>query len=238
MKSLTLLALLLANQAPIRLDTLPKGATATTRLPTVIALHGRGGDAANFATFVRQLAPEARIISLQAPTPMELRGFTWFSRRVNDADEATLSTEIHTAAQALLPRLTTGPARCGKPILVGYSQGGVLALALAAQRIPGLAAFVDLAGALPPSYPVATTGPATPVLSLHAKDDLIVPIEATRRAHKKLQASGVPVTAVELPGGHDPTPELKAQAAKALHALMRAECPEAFRAARPDAGQP
>jgi len=125
---------------------------------------------------------------------------------------------------------------CGRPLLLGYSQGGVLVLALAAERFSGLGAFIDLAGTLPNRYPVIHGKGAAPVISLHGTEDPLVPIVSTRVALQRLREAGVPVTAVELPGGHDPTPQLREEAARRLLPLLKAECPSAFKSS-PDDGR-
>ncbi len=219
-------------QSPARVVSLPEGANASASLPTVIALHGRGSDAERFAGFVRRLAPRARIISLQAPAAMD-PGFTWLRLRVAERDPEKLTADIRAALRGLRPRLAElrrEGGGCGRPILLGYSQGGVLTLALAAERLDGVAAFVDLAGALPRGYPIPKTKGAAPapVFSFHARQDPLVPVEATRKALRALEVAGVPVTAIELEGGHDPTPQLREAAASRVQALLSAECPGAY----------
>lgn len=219
-------------QSPVRVVSLPDGAGAQVPLPTVIALHGRGSDAERFAGFVRRLAPRAKIISLQAPTAMD-PGFTWLRLRVAEPDQARLTADIRSALQGLRPRLAElrrEPGGCGRPLLLGYSQGGVLTLALAAEGLDGVAAFVDLSGALPRGYPIPERkGEASaPVFSFHARQDPLVPVEATRIALRALEQAGVPVTAVELEGGHDPTPQLREAVARRVEALLSAECPAAY----------
>ncbi len=227
-------------QSPVRVDSLPDGASARTPLPTVIALHGRGSDAERFAGFVRRLAPGARIISLQAPAAMD-PGFTWLQLRVAEPDQEKLTADIRSALQGLRPRLAElrhEPGGCGRPILLGYSQGGVLTLALAAERLGTVAAFVALSGALPRGYPIPVKkGEASaPVFSFHARQDPLVPVEATRMALRALEVAGVPVTAVELEGGHDPTPQLREAAARRIETLLRAECPAAYAPTRSRGG--
>lgn len=215
-----------AQSQPAVVELLPQGASATERLPTVIALHGRGGNAATFAGFVRRLAPEARIVSLQAPTYLG-DGYTWLQTRVAHRDAARMRVELTAALTLLRPRireiLESRPS-CGRPLIVGFSQGGVLALALAAERFEGVAAFVDLAGALPSGYPVRDGTATAQVISLHGREDTTVPIAATRRALQGLRKAGIPVRAVELPGGHDATPQLRSEARRAIAQVLGQEC--------------
>lgn len=77
--------------------------------------------------------------------------------------------------------------------LVGFSQGTMMALAVAPQRQPEIAGVVGFSGRLldPEKAGDARTKP--PILLLHGDQDPVVPFESMGIAGEALQAAGFPV---------------------------------------------
>jgi phospholipase/carboxylesterase len=93
----------------------------------------------------------------------------------------------------------------GKPIVTGFSQGGILSFALATRYPTLFAAAFPLAGWLPPVlYPPAATKQKYPyIYAQHGARDTTVPTQKGRATIQGLRARGLRVDYREVPGvGH------------------------------------
>ncbi len=96
-----------------------------------------------------------------------------------------------------LNRLNIPPTRL---VLIGFSQGTMMALAAGLSRSPSPAAILGYSGAL-----IAAAQPSDPppVFLIHGDEDPVLPVEATYAAFEALAAAGVPVLFHTRPGlGH------------------------------------
>lgn len=156
------------------------GADAGQPLPLIIAIHGLGDDPANFIRLFDELPFPARVVAPRAPTPHG-RGASWFPvRRLPPPAEDPAMTEgirASTERLAALARWLTRhrPTR-GRPIVTGFSQGGILSFALAAKHPEAIAAAIPIAGALPASL-LPTRSVPVPVTALHGSDDPVIRLD-------------------------------------------------------------
>ena len=159
----------------------------------LLLLHGVGADGRSMAPLAQALRaefPQAAIVAPDAPHPFEAGGAgrQWFS--VRGIDEAN---RVPRAAAALVPlaawvratqqRLGVGSAATA---LVGFSQGAILALELAAAE-DGLAgrvlAFAGRYARLPAAAPRHTT-----LHLFHGGADAVIPVAHARAALEHLAA--------------------------------------------------
>jgi pimeloyl-ACP methyl ester carboxylesterase len=112
--------------------------------PAIILLHGLGGQMGHFAhSLLERLTGEFRVILIDRPG-------SGYSSRARGAS-ARLSAQAETVAQFI------GVLGLGRPLLVGHSLGGAVALALALDHpecVGGLALIAPLTH-VPKSVPVA-----------------------------------------------------------------------------------
>jgi phospholipase/carboxylesterase len=123
--------------------------------PLVVLLHGHGGTEQDLAALVPLLPSEAVAVSLRAPFP-EGSGFSWF--RVSDGVREAAASHIAPAADALLewigersrlPGATEPGADSRRPVaVVGYSQGGAVAIHMLRRAPRAVDAAVIVAGFL------------------------------------------------------------------------------------------
>ena len=171
----------LADQpAPKVLDHLVRvtgGAAATDRLPMVIAIHGLGDRPESFAGLFRGYPGKLRVIIPRAPTPYG-RGGTWF--RLEKPPSAGMVADMRVSADALAALITQAQTQHptqGKPIVTGFSQGGMLSYAMAVLYPDAIRGAVPIAGLLPKAlWPKA--GPIAPIRALHGAADDRVPYSA------------------------------------------------------------
>lgn len=176
----------------------------------VIMLHGvgsNGGDLAPLGDIWRPDLPETGFSAPDAPFPFEQgAGRQWFS--ITDVTEQNRPQRVaaaRTAFDATLNRLMAEHGLAGRPervVLVGFSQGSIMALDAVVSGRWALAGVVAFSGRL--SSPAPLTPPADlPVLLVHGARDPVIPPGETERAALTLQRHGVAVTSHILPDlGH------------------------------------
>ena len=189
------------------------GADAAQALPLVLALHGLGDRPENFGTWLRELPVAARVYALRAPQAWG-QGFSWFqpTSRSGPADPDTLGPRAEEATGRILANLDRLLARRptrGKPVVVGFSQGGMLAFALAARSPERFAGVFPVSGVLATSIePAAAPASAPRLLAFHGVDDARVPIALGRLSVERFRAQGWTAELREYSGlGHSISPD-------------------------------
>jgi len=197
-------------------------------LPMVLMLHGRGDRPRIPGGPFGCITIPVRIIMPRAPDPLG-PGFTWLSMRVAEERTEAISKELEDRADQLAALLMEVSARrptLGRPILTGFSQGGLLAFALGVGH-PGLAASViALAGWLPPPlWPSSAEG--LPVIrAMHGTDDDTIPLPPTREAVTYLKSLGADVELLEFQDvGHRMSAAMNEQFERWLERSLREQAP-------------
>jgi phospholipase/carboxylesterase len=171
-------------------------------------LHGVGSDGADLISLAplwSAAAPGALFLSPDAPEPCDMAPFgrQWFS--LKDRDPQVLLQEVRRAAPTLQKSISTHLAQYqvsySRLVLMGFSQGSMMAL-FAAPRLPSaVAGVMAYSGALLWEPEGAQHRP--PVLLIHGEADDVVPLSAHRYAKQTLAANGFSVAGHTTPGlGH------------------------------------
>ncbi|MEI8357860.1 MAG: alpha/beta hydrolase-fold protein [Deltaproteobacteria bacterium] len=184
--------------------------------PTLFVLHGYGSNALDLLSLAPHLcggrlmvvAPQgADQVSLGAPGSGAPIGHAWFplggTAPPNPLAVAGAVADARTFVEEAFTRLPADPARTA---ILGFSQGGVIAYALALAapaRWRGLAALStwlpdEMAGALPPA-----DRSALETLVQHGTRDEMIGVERARSSVERLRSLGVPVDAREYAMGHE-----------------------------------
>lgn len=176
----------------------------------IVFLHGvgsRGDDLLPLQQLWQSSLPESQFAAPDAPFACDFSaGYQWFS--VAGVTPDNRPERVAAARAAFDQRLQQVMAQQGftdqpeRLVLVGFSQGSIMALdAVVSGRWP-LAAVVAFSGRLAsvqPYTPVTTT----PVLLVHGSDDQVIPAGESRRAAEQLAALKIPHRCHILPGlGH------------------------------------
>jgi phospholipase/carboxylesterase len=164
------------------------------RLPTVVALHGLGDKPEDFIHALDGLPGPVRVVAVQAPEPWGDDGRAWWTRRVSSGDWDALAGDVAAAADALQPlleQLNGDESVCGRPVVTGFSQGGMLSFAIAGRHPENIAGAVPVSGMI---LEGVATSPWAPTRALHGDADTVVPFAATREAVDTLSAAGEDVT--------------------------------------------
>jgi phospholipase/carboxylesterase len=182
-------------------------------LPLIIAVHGRGADAADLAPLAGELSPGAyRWILPQGPRPVPLgpgyTGWAWYELGDQQAETVVSSRDALSAfVDASLERL--GTTR-GRTVLMGFSQGGVMTLHVGLSSTEPFAGLAVMSGYIPAPE---TLSPILPerrdrsVLMVHGVYDQVLEIERARTARALLESAGIHPEYHEFPMDHQITPE-------------------------------
>ena len=186
-------------------------------MPTylVILLHGLGADAADFRPLARALAPGLPQAELLVPDGFHPfdgggPGRQWFSvRGVTEANRlARVKEAVAEVSRYADAELGKRGLAADRLVLVGFSQGAIVAASLALHRRPAPAALVLLSGRVADdATPVAGTL-SLPVLVAHGTADPVMPVALVEPGVRTLTAWGAQVTTRLYPGlGHEVSPE-------------------------------
>lgn len=173
---------------------------------TVLWLHGLGADGNNFAPIVPELLrpdwPAIRFVFPHAPVrPVTINGGmrmrAWYDIRemslTNRADAEGVRESMATV-DALIAREGERGIPPERILLAGFSQGGAVTLAAAANGLQ-VAGFIALSTYLPmaPDTPPAPGAFKPPVFMAHGTFDPVVPFAAGQLGAQQLRALGFEV---------------------------------------------
>lgn len=178
----------------------------------VILLHGVGADGNDLiglAPLYQGLLPEAFFIAPNAPFPFDMApfGYQWFSVQNIQRANARLNGVV-AAAPTLEAFIDDQLARHGlsedRLVLIGFSQGAMMALHVGLRRERALAGIIAHSGMLVGENRLAgEIRSRPPVLLTHGAVDEVLPVQALPVAQATLRTVGVSVDAHVMPGlGH------------------------------------
>lgn len=171
--------------------------------PTILALHGTGGDERDLVPLARVLAPGAAILSPRGKV-LE-HGQPRFFRRLTEGVFDMEDLARRTAELAAFVRNASASYGfdLGQLVALGYSNGANIAGSVILSE-PGLVTrAILLRPMLPfrPGTPIALDG--TRVLIAPGRSDRVIPPDSTRALVDLLSACGADVTVAEHAGGHE-----------------------------------
>lgn len=181
--------------------------------PLALLLHGYGAGERDLFDFADYLDPRFHVVSARAPLSLPWGGFAWYhlggqpGRLVPDAATRASAVELLERFVAGLPaHVGADPARV---YLLGFSQGAIMSLALAARRRELVAGVVAISGYLDPeTLPApAPSFDRLPILQMHGSYDDVIPVRAAHLTRDALQGSSARHEYHEYPIGHGIHPE-------------------------------
>lgn len=167
----------------------------------MIALHGYGADGRDLISLaepVQQLFPHVSVISPHAPEPcgQNPTGRQWFA--LDEFSLPAMQAGVERAMPSLLQYLASVTAEhqiaYHDLVLLGFSQGTMMALqcALALEETP--CAVVGFSGLLAHNNPSFRTQTPCPIHLVHGEQDTVIPIAGSVDAHQRLQQLGFPTS--------------------------------------------
>ena len=181
--------------------------------PTVLALHGWGANALDLLGLAPHLDGGAYLVlcpqgPVEVPVGPGMHGYGWFPISMGAPPDRAAFEEGYSALDAFLGEaLQRYPIAPGKLALLGFSQGGVMAYALALRQHPRFAAVAALSTWLVPGLlGTSDAEPALdhlPVLVQHGTSDPLIPAERGREAVEQLRRWNADVVYREYEMGHE-----------------------------------
>jgi phospholipase/carboxylesterase len=175
----------------------------------LVLTHGRGVDETDLFPLADLLDPEQRLTVFAPGAPHRLPGQPgkhWYVvERVGFPHRETFAATYETLERWLAGVAEETGIPPERTVLGGFSQGGVMSLALglgAGRPVP--AAVIDLSGFVPTVdgwEPELDSRSKLPVYVSHGAADPVIPVEFGRQA-KELLEGKVALTYREHPGGH------------------------------------
>ena len=172
----------------------------------VVFLHGYGADGNDLIDIGRAwqgLLPQAAFVAPHAPEPCadSPAGRQWFRLTLRDIEERWRG--VNHAAPVLERFLDAELARRGLPpsalVLVGFSQGTMMALHVGLRRASVPAAIVGYSGVfvvpddVDPEVFAGEIRCRPPILLVHGDRDELIPVQALCHATRALAALDIPV---------------------------------------------
>lgn len=194
-------------------ETVVGGGKPDDELPMIVAIHGLGDTPENFAHVFETFPEPARVILPRGIDVREGGGWSWFDIRARDTDVEGLAAGIDAAADQIavaVDELAERRPTVGKPIVTGFSQGGMLTFSLAVDHPDSFAAAVPVGGWLPPPLWPKDTTKGPPILALHGTADKAVAFEPTKASVEHLEGLKREIQLKAYEGvGHALTPEIR-----------------------------
>jgi phospholipase/carboxylesterase len=187
----------------------PLSGTAPDAL--VVLIHGygsNGDDLISLARAIQPALPNAAFVAPNAPSqiPNMAAAYQWWP--IETFSMAERAAGAAGAAPVLDAFLTAETETAGLPsdrvLLVGFSQGTMMALHVGLRRLKPVAGIIGISGMLvAPDQLEADIRSRPPVLLIHGTDDEVVPFRSMDLAKTALTAADVPVETHVSPGiGH------------------------------------
>ncbi|MES2403293.1 MAG: alpha/beta fold hydrolase, partial [Pseudomonadota bacterium] len=176
----------------------------------VVMLHGRNMQADDLAPFGASLGIGAHFIFPDAPLAAE-SGRTWWPvdsearlREQGARDLHAMDPAGRTEARAMLDALCDAVAHGKRLALVGFSQGGMLAMdyVLHGGRVDALALLSSTRIAFDEWQPLLPRLAGLPVLVAHGREDRELSFAAGEALRDAAVAGGAAVTWLPFDGGH------------------------------------
>jgi phospholipase/carboxylesterase len=181
-----------------------------------VLLHGygsNGDDLISLAPLVQPLLPDATFVAPNAPSriPNMAEAYQWWPIRSFSIEER--SAGAIAAAPAIDAFLTEELSRLdledGRLLLIGFSQGTMMALHVGLRRETAVAGIIGYSGMLVAADRLANEiRSRPPILLVHGTADDVVPFNSLAKAERELKGVGLTVETHVSPGiGHTVGPD-------------------------------
>jgi len=189
--------------------------------PLLILLHGYGSNEADLFSFAHALPAAYRVISLRAPHRMDFGGFAWYPLEWGPtglkSDLASASRTLSMLEHGISELERTRNAAPGQTVLLGFSQGAIVSLALALASGDRFRAVCGFSGYWDASLLPLAKGTHRPLVFIaHGRLDEVVPFQAHLNTKALFESLDIRFSAYESDYGHGIPPEAFATALEVL----------------------
>ncbi|MGO8672585.1 MAG: alpha/beta hydrolase [Capsulimonadaceae bacterium] len=188
--------------------------------PLLLLLHGYGSNEDDLIELAQYLDRRFLAVSVRAPLVLGRGQFAWFPIEFTDRGLAVETGSVRVAQAAIdavIPEFVQAydvdPARV---FLMGFSQGAMLALAVALSGSTRIGGCVAMSGRFLPDVIPDEPAALPPIFVTHGTSDEVVPIASGRQVRDYLLAKHPAAAYREYPMGHQVSSESLADVASWL----------------------
>jgi phospholipase/carboxylesterase len=184
--------------------------------PTILTLHGRGANAFDLLGLAPYLGNGRFLIicpqgPLETPIGPGINGYAWYPLSMGGPPDVPAILSARESLKRFLDQaLERYPTDPKKLVVLGFSQGGVMAYTLALTMPERFAGLVALSCWLPveafQQITVGDGGRTLPTLVHHGVQDNTIQVDRARASVETLRDWHIPVTYREYDMGHEITP--------------------------------
>ena len=184
--------------------------------PTILTLHGRGANALDLLGLAPHLCNGKFLMicpqgPLETPIGPDAFGYAWYPMSMGGPpDIGAILSSRQMLQQFLDSCLQRYSINAKKLVVLGFSQGGVMAYSLAlsnSERFVGLAVLSSwLPKELIPELSIKEGVQSLPTLVQHGSQDQLIEVQRARDSVEQLRTLRVPLTYREYDMGHEITP--------------------------------
>ena len=184
--------------------------------PTILTLHGRGANAFDLLGLAPHICSGRFLIicpqgPLETPIAPDTMGYAWYPMSLGGPpDVAAILSSQKLLKDFLDECLRQYPIDPKKLVVLGFSQGGVMAYSLALANPERFAALAVLSTWLPnemvAQLEIGSAVQSLPTLVQHGTQDQMIEVGRARDSVEKLRELRVPLTYREYEMGHEIRP--------------------------------
>ena len=184
--------------------------------PTILTLHGRGANAFDLLGLAPHICSGRFLVicpqgPLETPIAPDAMGYAWYPMSLGGPpDVAAILSSQKQLKDFLDECLRQYPIDPKKLVVLGFSQGGVMAYSLALANPERFAALAILSSWLPkellPRLNVNDAVQSLPTLIQHGTQDSMIEVARARSSVETLRELQVPLTYREYEMGHEIRP--------------------------------
>jgi phospholipase/carboxylesterase len=206
----------------------PTAASPGNRTPLLVLLHGKGANEEDLFGLAQYFDPRFMVISLRAPHEIAPGYYRWYERIETPQgtvfDEAEIEASRRWLIQTIDDAVVTLNADPQQVHLLGFSQGGAMALALALTAPHRLRSVTSIAGRLLRAC-LPFAAPAEAIRSLHlliqhGTQDEMVPHAESLAACAHFAELGLQPVFKDYPAGHTISPAMLKDALEFLRGQL------------------
>ena len=182
---------------------------AAAKRPTLMLLHGYGSNEQDLMGLAPYLDPRFLMVSVRAPYALDFGGYGWFPIEITERgivlhfDDALVSCQrVSKLVTSIAAEYPVDPACV---MLLGFSQGASISVAVALEEPRRFAAVAALSGrCVPEMIPVNDQAVRDlPVFMSHGEFDQVIPIAQGRESHQLMRQLPLDLTYTEYAMGHE-----------------------------------
>jgi len=181
--------------------------------PTILTLHGRGANAFDLLGLAPYLC-NGKFLMICPQGPLETPigpgafGYAWYPMSMGGPPDIGAILSSRDKLQIFLDEcLARYPIDTKKLVVLGFSQGGVMAYSLALSNPERFAVLAVLSSWLPkelmPELAIKEAVQSLPTLVQHGTQDQMIEVQRARDSMEQLRALRVPLTYREYDMGHE-----------------------------------